>query len=86
MKSSNPLSAHCRSSKTRTVTCWRRKALEEESPCRVEVAWVGGRAFLEAHEVGETGLDPAALLGIGHEFLDGLAKLGPRRSREVRSR
>ena len=62
------------------------KALEEESPCRVEVARVGGDAFLEADEVGEAGLDPAALLGIGHEFLDGLAQLGPRRVGQVRSR
>ncbi len=55
------------------------KALEEESPCGVEVAWIGGRAFLEPHEVGESGLDPAALLGIGNELLHGLAELGPRR-------
>ena len=54
------------------------KALKEESPCRIEVARIGGDAFLEPHEVGKSGLDPAALLGIGHEFLDGLAELGPR--------
>ena len=43
-------------------------AFEKGPPRRVQLLTLSRRGVGEAEQVGEAGLDPAALLGVGHEL------------------
>ena len=51
------------------------EALEEPPPGREQLVALGGGQLLEAEEVGQAGLDPAALLGVGDVGGHGLGQL-----------
>ena len=75
MKSSRPLSAHCRSSKARITGLDGGEPLEEQPPAAEQIRAVGSGPLLEAQQVRQTGLDEATLALIRHVLGDRGAEL-----------
>ena len=70
MKSSRPVSAHCRSSNTSTTGSVGGDPLEEQPPAGEQVRAVGGGPLLEPQQVREPRLDQPPLPFVGHVLLD----------------
>ena len=81
MKSSRPLSAHCRSSNARITGSGPGDPLEEQTPAAEQVGAVRRGALLEPEQMRQPWLHEAPLALVADVLLDGGAQLLPRRCR-----
>ena len=83
MKSSSPVSAHCRSSNTITTVPLSLIRSKNVSPGSEQLLPAAGRTLAEAQQEREARLEPVALLVVGHVLGDGRRELAAGDTRRI---